>query len=161
MARACISIEQLLVDPLRRAPERELTERREVGGREEMLQRPFGLLRNVDLALLQALDQVVRGEIDKLDRVGAIENRVGKRLPHTDAGDLGHDIVQALDVLDVKGRIDVDTPGQELLDIEVALGMTAAGNIGVGQLIDEGKPGTAQRAARRGPSPRASDPYNR
>ena len=44
-----------------------------------MLERALGLLRDVDLALLQALDQVVGGEVDKLDGVGAIEDRVQAR----------------------------------------------------------------------------------
>jgi hypothetical protein len=36
--------------------------------------------------------------------------------------DLGDDVVEALDALDVDGGIDVDAVVQQLLDIEVALG---------------------------------------
>ena len=64
-----------------------------------------------------------------------IEFRHG--LPHADAGDLRHHVVQALDVLDVERRVDVDALAQELFDVEIALGMPAAGDIGVGELIDE------------------------
>ena len=64
-----------------------------------------------------------------------IEFRHG--LPHADAGDLRHHVVQALDVLDVERRVDVDALAQELFDIEIALGMPAAGDIGMGELIDE------------------------
>ena len=102
-----------------------------------MLERALGLLRHVDLALLQALDQVVRREVDKLDGVGAVEDRVGYGLAHADAGDLRHDIVQAFDVLDVERRVDVDALAQQLFDIEIALGMPAARGIGMGEFIDE------------------------
>ena len=39
MARACICGEQLLVDPLGGAAQRQLAQRRQVAGREEVLQR--------------------------------------------------------------------------------------------------------------------------
>src|SRR5262249_29709802 len=45
--------------------------------------------------------------------------------------------VQALDVLDVDGGVNVDAVTEQLLDVEVALGMAAAGRIGVGELIDQ------------------------
>ena len=41
-----------------------------------MLKRAFGLLGNVDLALFQALDKVAGRDVDKLDGVSAIEDRV-------------------------------------------------------------------------------------
>jgi hypothetical protein len=66
--------EQLLVHPVGGAAQRQLAQRRQLGGREEVLQRALRLLGNVDLALLEALDQIVGGQIDKLDRIGGIEN---------------------------------------------------------------------------------------
>ena len=60
-------------------------------------------------------------------------------------GDLGHDIVQAFDMLDVERRVDVDAVRQDFLDVEVALGMAAAGRVGVGELVDEDQ----RRAPRR------------
>ena len=47
-----------------------------------MLERALGLFGNVDLAFLQALDQVVRREVDQFDVVGAIENRIRHGLAH-------------------------------------------------------------------------------
>ena len=55
--------------------------------------------------------------------------------------DLGHDVVQALDVLDVDGGVDVDAVFQQLFDILVALGVAAAGDIGVRQLVDQDEAG--------------------
>ena len=130
-------VEKLLVDALGRAPERELAESGEIGRREEVLERALGLLRDVDLSLFQALDQVVGGEVDELDGVGAIEDRVRYGLPHADTGDLRHHVVQALDVLNVERGVDVDAFAQQLFDVEIALGVPAAGGIGMGELVDE------------------------
>src|ERR1700730_4917566 len=102
-----------------------------------MLERALGLLGDVDLTFLEALYQVVRREIDKLDRVGAVEDPIGNRLAHAHPGDLRNDVVQALDVLNVDGGIDVDTAVKQLLDVHAALRMPAAGRIGVGELIDQ------------------------
>ena len=42
-------------------------------------------------------------------------------------------------MLDVEGGVDVDAVGEQLLDIEIAFGMAAAGRVGMGELIDESK----------------------
>ena len=129
--------EQLLVDPLGGAAQRQLAQRGQVARREIVLQRPLGLLGHIDLAFLQPLDQIVGREVDQLDRVGAVEDRVGHGLAHAHMGDLGDDVVQALDMLDVDGGVDVDAGRQQLLDIEIALGVAAAGRIGMGELVDQ------------------------
>ena len=132
-----MSVEHLLVDALGGAAQRQFAQRGQIAGREEMLERALGLLRDVDLALLQPLDQVVGREVDELDVVGAIEDRVRHRLAHADAGDLRDDVVQAFDVLDVERGVDVDAAAQQLLDIQIALGVPAARRIGVRELVDE------------------------
>ena len=58
-----------------------------------MLKRPLGLLGDVDLSLLEALDQVVRGEINQFDGVGAVEDRIRHRLAHAHVRDLGDHVV--------------------------------------------------------------------
>ena len=45
----------LCVDPVGRAPERQLAQRNQVAFSEEMLDRLFGLMRDIDLAVFQAL----------------------------------------------------------------------------------------------------------
>ena len=102
-----------------------------------MLQRALGLLGNVDLAFLEALDEVVRGEVHKLDRVRAVEHLIGDGLAHTHAGDLRDDVVQAFDVLDVDRGVDVDAAVQQFFDVEIALRVAAARRIGVGEFVDE------------------------
>jgi len=130
-------LEQLLVDPLRRAAQRQFAQRGEIGGGEEVPERALGLLGDVDPALLQPLDQIVRRQIDEFDGIGIIDHLVRHGLAHPHAGDLRDHVVQALDMLDIDGRIHVDAGIQQLFDVEVALGMTAARDVGVGKLIDE------------------------
>ena len=129
--------EELLVDPLGGAAEGELAERGQIARREVVRQRPRRLLGDIDLAFLQPLDEVVRRQVDELDGVGAVEDGVGHGLAHADAGDLRDDVVEALDVLDVEGGIDVDAVGEELLDVEVALRVAAPRRVGVGELVDQ------------------------
>src|SRR6185436_4627394 len=81
--------------------------------------------------------QVVGREIHELYSVGAVEDGIGHRLAHAHARDLGDDVVQALDVLDVDGGVDVDAALQQLLDVAIALGVAATGNVGVRQLVDQ------------------------
>src|SRR6266851_4196130 len=43
-------------------------------------------------------------------------------------------------MLDVERGEDIDAGGDDLLDIEIALGMPAAGGVGVGELVDKDEP---------------------
>jgi hypothetical protein len=97
----------------------------------------LGLLGNVDFALLEALNQIMRGEINQFDRIGAVENSIRYRLADAHMGDLGDHIVEAFDVLDVDGGVDVDAVRHQLFDVEIALGMPAAGCVGMGELVDQ------------------------
>ena len=109
-----------------------------------MPQGALGLMRHVDLAFLEALDQILRRQVDDLDLVGAVEDAVRHGLADPDAGDLRDDVVEALDMLDVERRIDVDARRQQLLDIEIALGMAAARRVAVRELVDEHQLGLAR-----------------
>ncbi len=102
-----------------------------------MLKRALGLFGDVDLALLQPLNQVVRRQIDQFDGVGAVEHRIRHGLAHPHMGDLGDHVVEALDVLDIDRGVDVDAVGQQFLDVEIALRMAAARRIGVGEFVDQ------------------------
>ncbi len=130
-------VQHLIVDALCRAAQRQLAQGRQIAGLEIVLERTFGLMRNVDLAFVQALDEIARGEVDELDLVGLVEDAVRQRLAHADTGDPRDHVVEALDMLDVERRVDVDPGGDQLLDVEVALGMAAARCIGVREFVDE------------------------
>ena len=106
-------VEHLRIDRLGRSPQRQFAQRRQVGLGEEMRQRPRRFLRQIDLARLQPLDQFVRRNIDHLD-LGGLQDTIGHRLAHADASETGDNVVQALDMLDIDRRVDVD-PGIEQL----------------------------------------------
>ena len=129
--------EQLLVHALGRTAQRQLAQRCQVAGREVVLQRALCLLGDVDLAFLEPLDEIVRRQVDELDGVGAVEDRVRHGFAHSHMGDLRDDVVEALDVLDVDCRVDIDAAVEQFLDIEVALGMTTARRIGMGQFVHQ------------------------
>jgi len=74
-----------------------------------MLQRALGLFGDVDLALFQPLNQVVRREVDQFDRVRTVEHRIRHGLAHAHMRDLGDHVVEAFDMLDIDRGVDVDT----------------------------------------------------
>jgi hypothetical protein len=57
---------------------------------------------------------------------------------HRDAGDLRDDVVEALHVLHVERRVHVDAGREQLLHVEVALGMARSRRVGVRQLVHQG-----------------------
>ena len=129
--------EQLLVDPLGGAAQRELAQRGQVGRREEVLERALGLFGDVDFAFLQSLDQIIGRQVDQFDGVGAVEHRIRHRLAYANMRDLRDHVVEALDMLDVDGRVNVDAATHQLFDVEVALRVAAAFDVGVRELIDQ------------------------
>ena len=137
MAWACIWVSELVVDALGGLAQCELAQRRQIAGREIVGERPLGGARHIDLAVMQALDQIIGRQIDDLDVVGKVDDRVRHCLAHADAGDLRDDVVQALDMLDVQRRIDVDAAIEQFLDVEIALRMAAALGIGMGEFVDQ------------------------
>ena len=76
--------------------------------------------------------------------VGAAHDLVGDGLALRDPGDLFHDVVQRLEVLDVQIGDDVDAGFEHLLDVLPALLVPAPRHVGVRQLIDERQGGPAR-----------------
>jgi len=113
----------LRVDAVGSAPQRQLAQRDQVAFVEEVLYRALGLLRQIHLALLEPLQQVIRRQVDQLDLVGLLDDPIRHRLAHDHAGDLCHHVVQALDMLDVDGGVDIDAGVEQLFDILPALGV--------------------------------------
>ena len=130
-------VEQLLIDALSRAPQRQLAQSRQIGRGKEMVQGSFGLSRDVDFSFPEARDQVGGREVDQLDGVGAIEHGVGHRLADAHMSDLSNDVIEAFDVLDVDGRVNIDAVTHQLFDIEITLWVAAAFGVGVRKLVNE------------------------
>ena len=88
----------------------------------------------------EPLDQLVRRQVDQLHLVRVVEHAVGDGLPDADIGDLADDVVQALEMLDVHRRVDVDAGVKQLVDVLPALGVTRTRSVGVGELVENDQP---------------------
>ena len=139
--------DHLVVDPRRRAAQRDFAQRREIAQGEELLLRELGGLRQIDLAVLEALDQLLGGDVDEHDVVGVAQHDVGHRLAHGDAGDARDDVGEAFEVLDVERGPDVDARVEQFLDVLPALGMAALRRVGVGEFVDDDQLGPAAQGA--------------
>ena len=117
--------------------QRELAQRGQPVGAEEVLQRDAGALGRVDLPGPEPLLERLRRQVDEHDLVGLVEDPVGKRLPDADVGQLGDRVVQALEVLDVDGRDHVDPRVEHLVDVLVALLVARLRRVRVRELVDQ------------------------
>ena len=70
-----------------------------------------------------ALPQSIRRDIDELYLVSLVEDTVRQRFAHTHARDARHQVVQALQVLDIDRGYHIDARIEDLLDILIAFGM--------------------------------------
>ena len=109
----------------------------QVGRREKCLQRLRGLLGHIDLALLQALDQLARWQVHQHDVVQAVEHRIGHGLADPHAGDAHDHVVEAFQMLDVDRGPHIDAGIEQLHHILPAPLVPAAGHIAVGQLVHQ------------------------
>jgi len=102
-----------------------------------MLKRALGVTWNVNLSFFKTLDEIIGSEIDQFDGIGAVENRIRYGFTNTDVGDLGDNLIQAVNVLNVHGGVNIDASAQQLLDVEVAFWVPAAWRIGMSEFIDQ------------------------
>ncbi len=109
--------------------------------REEGVDGRARLLRHVNLAVAQALEQLARRQVDQHQVEGFLQHPVGQRFTHLHASDAAHLIIEAFQVLDVDSGVDVDASGEQLLNVLPAFGVPTARRIGVRQLIDQHQAG--------------------
>ncbi len=139
-------VDHLVVHPIGRAAQRQLAQRGQIAGREETLGRSPRRLRHIHLAFVQALNELIRRQIDKDDVRRLLQEPIGNGLAHDDAGDARDNVGEALEMLNIERRPDVDAGSQQLLDVLPALGVPAIGFVGVSKLVDDDQLGfTRQR----------------
>ena len=80
--------------------------------------------------------QCLGGEIGEDDFVHALHHPIGNGFTNLYACNLLHGGSDALDVLHVHGRKYIDLGLQQFHDVLIALGVLAALNVGMGQLVD-------------------------
>ena len=129
---------EALLDPVGDPEQGELSQRRKVAGTEVVAERGVDPLRRIDVAVRHPPPDRLGRHVDELDLVGPADDRVGDRLALLHAGDLLDDVVHRLEVLDVQRRDDGDACRQQLLDVLAALRVPGAGDVRVGELVDEG-----------------------
>src|SRR5579859_6564676 len=99
-------VAHLRVDTLGGPPERQLAQSDEVSFAEEIVDGVLRLVRDVHLALAQTFDELVGRQVDEAHLGGLLKDVVGHSLAYDDARNLGNHVVEALEVLDVEGRVD-------------------------------------------------------
>ena len=129
--------QHLLIDPIRGAAQGQFAQGDQVSLAEEILDRAFGLVREVDLAFLEALQQFIGWQVDQHHFIGGVEYMVGHGLPDADSGNAADHIIKGFQVLDVDRRIDVDAGRQQFVHVLPALGMARALDVGMGQFVHQ------------------------
>ncbi len=135
--------EHLRVDAIGGGSHGQLAQGHQIAAAEEVGDGALGLLGNVDLALAQALQQLLRRQVHQLDVVGLFQYPVGQSLAHADVGDAFDDVVEAFEMLDVERGVDVDARTQDLLHVLIAFFVAAAGDVGMSQFVDQHQGRTA------------------
>ena len=82
--------------------------------------------------------QRVRGHVDELDLIGERRGSSRARSPAAGSPSRSPHVVQALDVLDVQGRDDLDALRQDVEDVLPPFRASHARNVRVRELVDEG-----------------------
>ena len=118
-------------------PQCNFTQRNQVALAEKVLRCALGLLRPVDLAGLEAGQQLIGRHIDQHDFIGFVEHGVRHGLMHANAGDGAHCAVEAFKVLHIERRPDINAGFQQFLHILPALGMARPGHIAVRQFVHQ------------------------
>ena len=85
------------------------------------------------------MDQRAGGDIDHHHFVSFLDDPVGNGFADLDAGDLPDLVVEAFEVLDVDAGKDVDAGVEEGDHVLPSFGTFGARDVGVGELIDNGK----------------------
>ena len=78
-------VDHLVVDPVGGPAKRQFPQRRQVARGEEILRRAARRLGHIDLAFVQALDQLLRRDVDENDVGRLLQDTVGHGLAHDDA----------------------------------------------------------------------------
>ena len=135
---------QAAIHASRRKAQGQFAQGRQLVRREEIRQRSPRGVGQIDFASLEPLDQGFGRQVDN-DQLGLVQHPVRNRLPHPDMGEACNDVVQALDMLDIDRRRNVDARIQQFLDILPALGMAASRSVAVSKLVDQYQVGIARQ----------------
>ena len=140
-------IAHILVHPLGGAAQADLAQRRQVAFAKKIIECTGRDIGPVDVPVLQPGAQFAGRDVDELDLVGHFHHAVGQGFGDAHAGDAGDIVVQAFEVLHVERGPDVDAGLEQLCHVLPALGVAAAGRVGVGEFVDQEETGFARQRA--------------
>ena len=116
--------------------EGQLAQLQDIVGLEEIVECCLYLLFGIYLTSLQALHKFLCCKVDIHNLVGLPDYTVGDAFPHVDTHHCPHLVIQALYVLYVDSRENIDAGIQKFHHILPSLGMAATLHIGVGEFVD-------------------------
>jgi hypothetical protein len=126
---------------------RKIPERGEVARGEVAAQRDVGLFVAVHRTARQTVTELLGTHVDDLERVGCEHDRIGHRFAGRDSCQSGHGPREGVDVLDVQVRDDIDSGGEQLLDVLPPLFVPSTGDVRVRELVDQGDVGLSSQNA--------------
>jgi len=95
--------------------------------------------REYRLSLGKAGKELVGRNVDQVDFIGTLEDRIRNRLPDDRSRNLRDGVGPALEVLDIERRVHVDPAVKKLLDIPVTFRMPGPRGICMSEFVDEDK----------------------
>ena len=104
---------------------------------EEILRGGGSSLAKVNLSLVKPTLEIARSEIDKFDRLGAVQEAVRNGFAHGSLGDGADDVRAAFEMLDVDGRMDIDAGIKQLRDIHPSFRVPRSRCVGVREFIHQ------------------------
>ena len=135
----------IALDAIGGPPQREFAQRHQIALAEEIVGGALDLLRQIDLAGPQAFQQFVGGDIDQDHLFGIVEDGIRHGLPYAHIGDAAHHVVEALQMLNIQRRENVDARRQQFFDVLPSLRVARALHIRVSEFVDQDERGTAQQ----------------
>ena len=128
---------QRRIDLIGKPQQRDFAQRGQVAGAKVVGQRRIDPLRRVDVAVGEPAPQRLRCDVDQLDLSCFSDDFVRHGFALFDAGDLGDDVVEALQVLDVERRDHGDPGVKQCFDVLPPLGIDAARDVAVRIFVDQ------------------------
>ena len=139
---------QPFVDPVGEPQQRQFAQRREIAFAKIAGQGRIDLVGGVDVAVGHPAAQRMRAHVHEFDRIGLADHFVRHSLALAGAGDRFDDVVERFEVLNVDRGDDADAGVEEFLDVLPALFVFGAGDVGVGEFVNECDAGFARKDCR-------------
>ena len=118
-----------------RTPQSNLSKSRKFFPFKEIIHGSFRLHRLIDLPLFHSSQKIFRFNVNNLHLIRMVKHTVRNPFPHFYMGNRAHQIIQAFQMLNVNGGININPCPQKLLYVLIPLLISAAGSIGVSQFI--------------------------